>query len=135
MAGTLMKLVRLPLVPTFDSGAHQFPVHEDDLADAVCTVVEASTWTPEVFGVAQPVPVSFRELLADLAAQQGRRPHFIPVPWRAIYGVLRAAEAIGLSLPLRSDSLLGLVRPAPSVPRPTAFPALLEDLRVLGAGT
>jgi hypothetical protein len=30
---------------------------------------------------------------------------------------MRVAEGLGLRLPLRADSLLGLARPAPAVPR------------------
>ena len=34
----------------------------------------------------------------------------------AVYGALRAAELLPVQLPVRADSLLGLVRPAPYVP-------------------
>ena len=34
----------------------------------------------------------------------------------AVYGALRAAELLPVKLPVRADSLLGLVRPAPNVP-------------------
>jgi hypothetical protein len=34
----------------------------------------------------------------------------------AVYGALRALELLPVALPVRADSLLGLVRPAPEVP-------------------
>ena len=132
MAASLLKLTKLPLVPLIGGGARQFPVHEDDFAASIVTVLEAPTWTPEVFGVAQPRAVSFRTLLASLAAKNGRDCRFVRVPWQLLYGALRLLELARAPLPVRSDSLLGLVRPAPSVPRSRSFPALLETLRQLG---
>jgi nucleoside-diphosphate-sugar epimerase len=131
MAGTLRKLTRLPLVPTIAGNARQFPVHEADFADAVLRIVEAPAWTPEVIGVAQPTSVTFREMLAALAASEGRSCRFVPVPWRAVYWTLRIVEALGAPAPLRSDSVLGLVRPAPDVPVSKAFPDLLASLRTI----
>jgi nucleoside-diphosphate-sugar epimerase len=129
MAGTLRRLTHLPLVPLIAGNARQFLVHEDDFATAVLRILEAPTWTPEVIGVAQPSSVSFGELLAALAAREGRSCRFVAVPWQAVYWTLRIAEAVGLPVPLRSDSVLGLVRPAPHVPVSSAFPDLLGSLR------
>lgn len=131
MAGTLRKLARLPLVPVMGGrAAHQFPVHEDDLASVIQRLVEQEPWLPEAFGIAQAEPVSFQDLLAALA--EGRRPRFVPVPWRAVLAGLLAGERLGLKLPVRSDSIYGLVRPAPSVPPSRALPDLQLQLRRLG---
>lgn len=131
MAGALTKLTQLPLVPFFRQGARQFPVHEDDFADVLVRILEDDQWTPEVFGVAQPESVSFRTLLESLGERAGRRRRFVPVPWQLAYWTLRLAELPGSSLPLRSDSLLGLVRPAPDVPPSQAFPDIPTTLRRL----
>ena len=131
MASTLVKLTRLPIVPIIGARAAQFPVHEDDLANAILGVLDAPDWTSEVFGIAQPDPLSFRDLLTALAEREGRRCRFLAVPWRAVYWTLRIAEMTGASLSLRSDSVLGLVRPAPCVPRSTAFPSMLDTMRTL----
>jgi nucleoside-diphosphate-sugar epimerase len=132
MAGTLRKLAGLPLVPVMGGpAARQFPVHEADFADVVLRVLEAEGWTSEAFGIAQRRPVGFRELLQALGAPDGRRLRFLPIPWRAVYGALAGAERVGLKLPVRSDSVYGLVRPAPSVPPSRAFPDLQDDLRSL----
>jgi hypothetical protein len=129
MASALLELTRLPLVPVLGGHARQFPVHEDDFATAILTILDSPRWTPEVLGIAQPMAISFRDLLTALAEKEGRSCRFLPVPWRAVYWTLRLAELAGASLPLRSDSVLGLVRPAPSVPRSRAFPRMLETLR------
>lgn len=131
MVGTLVKLTRLPVVPLLGSNARQFPVHEDDLAKAILEILEAPDWKPEVFGIAQPEGLSFRSLLTVLAEREGRRCRFLPIPWRAVYWALRIAEMARVSLPFRSDSVLGLVRPAQFVPRSTAFPSMLSTVRSL----
>lgn len=132
MAGTLVKLTSLPLVPLIGGSARQFPVHEDDFAAVIVDLLSEPTWTPEVIGIAQQEPVSFRTLLEALAVRRGRSCRFVPVPWRAVYAGLRIAERVGIPMPLRADSVLGLVRPAPFVPRSRAHPRLLESVRPLG---
>jgi nucleoside-diphosphate-sugar epimerase len=132
MAGTLVRIARLPIVPVIAAqSARQFPVHEADLAGAIRRILDDEDWVPETFGIAQRSSVSLRELLEAFAGGGGPRALFLPVPWRAIYWPLCFAEAAHLPLPLRSDSLLGLVRPANEVPRSAAFPDLLTDLRSL----
>jgi hypothetical protein len=74
--------------------------------------------------------VSFRQLLTAVAASQGNRCRLVPVPWRLVYAAVRLAELVP-SFPLRSDSVLGLVRPAPSVPASAAYPHLLPSLTPL----
>jgi nucleoside-diphosphate-sugar epimerase len=132
MAATLVRLTSLPFVPLISGGARQFPVHEADLGRAIVGILDSPGWTPEVFGIAQPDAVSFRTLLVALARKNGRTCRFLPVPWRAVYAGLRALEAARVPVPLRSDSLLGLVHPAPSVPVSDAFPDLLDTLHQLG---
>jgi nucleoside-diphosphate-sugar epimerase len=134
MAGTLKKLTKLPVLPDLGSQARQFPVHEDDLASAVVEILDAPGWTPEVFGVAQPRAIDFRSVLLALADDDGRRHRFVPVPWQALYGVLAVAEKMRVS-PVRADSILGLVRPAPDVPPSVAFPDLGTRMRELGPAT
>ena len=116
MAGTLRRMATLPVLPDFGAGAVQFTIHEDDLASAVVAIAQSAQAPGAPVGIAHPKPLSFRTLIGDLAAGQGRpRPRFIPVPSMAVYGALRIAEALGVPLPVRADSLLGLVRPAPVV--------------------
>ncbi|HXN59456.1 MAG TPA: NAD-dependent epimerase/dehydratase family protein [Acidimicrobiales bacterium] len=117
MAGTLRRLAALPVLPDFGPEARQFTVAEQDFAAAIVALAGA-THVPSVpVGIAHPDAVPFRRLLTSFAATIGKgRPHFIPTPPRLAYGALRAAEVLPLPLPVRADSLLGLVRPAPNVP-------------------
>jgi nucleoside-diphosphate-sugar epimerase len=131
MAGTLRRLAKLPVLPDLGPGARQFPVHEDDLARTVVEILASPGWTPEVFGVAQPGAVEFRSVLLALADEDGRGHRFVRVPWQALYGVLAVAEKMRVS-PVRADSILGLVRPAPAVPPSVAFPDLETKMRELG---
>lgn len=133
MVGMLQKLTRLPVVPVLSGGGKQYPVHEDDLVRVLAEVLSAPTWTSEVFGVAQPEALSFPDVLRGLAAVQGRRCRLVPVPWQAAHAGLRLLELLHVPFPLRSDSVAGLVRPAPSVPGSVTRAGILCSLRVLGA--
>ena len=125
MAGALLKATRLPVVPLIAGSARQFPVHIDDLLAAIAALASTPDPPSAPVGVANPQPVTFKVLLETLAAQEGRRCRFVPIPWQILYAMLRAGELLRLSLPFRADSLLGLVRPAPFVPHP-------EELERLG---
>jgi nucleoside-diphosphate-sugar epimerase len=116
MAGALQKITRLPFVPVVAPNARQFLVHIDDLMTAIAALAGADTLPSGPLGIANATPVSFRDLLAGLASQEGRRCRFVPIPWRVLYWGLRAGELSGMKLPFRADSLMGLVCPAPSVP-------------------
>jgi nucleoside-diphosphate-sugar epimerase len=133
VVGVLLGFAKLPLVPIIGGEARQFPVLAEDLTRVVLAILEAPSWVAEVFGVAQPRAMKFRQVMAALASRQGRSCRFVQLPWPLVYGALRLAEAAGAELPLRSDSVLGLVRPAPFVLPPRALPNLLinlSDLRV-----
>jgi nucleoside-diphosphate-sugar epimerase len=116
MAGALERLCRLPVIPLVGGDARQYPVREADVVGAVIALAEADDFRPEVVGAAPADPVTFRALLETFADRQGRRAHFVPVPWQLLYWSLRFAELCRVSVPFRADSLLGLVRPAPCVP-------------------
>jgi nucleoside-diphosphate-sugar epimerase len=111
MFGSLRKTVgKARVVPLIgDGSAPQYLLHEKVLARAVLTEFEG------VVTVAEPVPVPFRELLLRIAAEQGRRVRLVPVPWQVFYAGFRGAEALGVSLGFKSDSVLSLVfqNPAP----------------------
>lgn len=132
MAGTLARLARLPLVPMMAPQALQFTVHEDDLAEAVVALIGADPLPAVPIGVANPEPVPFSRVMQGLARQQGRRGRTVPVDWRLVLGLLRAAERMNVPLPVRSDSVLGLVHPAPSVPNQAVLGALGVRFRRFG---
>ncbi|RUX23264.1 NAD(P)-dependent oxidoreductase [Mesorhizobium sp. M2A.F.Ca.ET.037.01.1.1] len=116
MAGALRKLTTLPVTPLIGAQSHQFMVHEADMAAAMVRIAESDMPLPEPVGLANPEPVPFRRLMNEIAASQGRTLRAVAVPWQLVSGALKAAEAVHVPLPFRSDSILGLVRPAREVP-------------------
>ena len=116
MAGSLRRMTRLPLVPLIVGASPLYPVHEDDLTSAIVAIATHDAVPRGPVGVAERDPVPFRALMLGLAEPAGRHCRFVPVPWQVIYGTLRLGEALHVRLPFRADSLLGLIRPAPSVP-------------------
>jgi nucleoside-diphosphate-sugar epimerase len=134
MIGSLSRLVSLPLFPIVGASSHQFTVHVDDMALGVVRLIERENCLGAPLGLAHPAPVRFDHLLRQLAAAQGKRPMLLPVPWRPVYGAMRLLERIGLRLPLRADSLLGLVRPATSVPQHEAWAIMGVRVRPFDEG-
>jgi nucleoside-diphosphate-sugar epimerase len=132
MAGALQQLTRLPVVPVVAGSTRHYVVHEDDFAAALGALAGAPAIAADVVSVAHPEPVPFRSLLDHLARADGRRPRFLPVPWRPVYWTLRAANALRLPVAFRADSLLGLVKPAPNAVGVDAVAALGVTLRPLG---
>jgi nucleoside-diphosphate-sugar epimerase len=134
MIGALRAAVHLPLVPLVGGTSRQYPVHEDDVTAAIGRLVLADELPDELLGIAPPSPVSFRQVLEHLAAGEGRAPRFVPVPWQVLFFGLRCAELLRVAVPFRSDSLLGLVRPAPDVPGADALHRLGIALRPFPSG-
>ncbi len=112
MFGALEKIVtKLPLVPVFDGGGQAMVLaHVDDLAHTICHVVDHfDTLGEEPITLANSKLITFKQLLASIAAGKGKHPHFISVPSSiALFG-LRAFEVVGIRLPFRSDSLVSLL--------------------------
>jgi nucleoside-diphosphate-sugar epimerase len=134
MTGAIASLTRLPVVPVFAARSHQFTVHEDDFASAIeaLATAESATLGRGAIGVANPVPVPFRQVVEGLARMHGRTCRTVAIDWRAARLALRMAERIGLDLPFRSDSLLGLAAPATVVPRLEVLESLGITLRRFG---
>lgn len=115
MALTLSKLARLPVIPVFRD-ARQFTLHIDDFLDAMAAILRSDEGHSSVLGLAHATPTSFKEIMVALAPRGAHSPKTVIVPWFPLLWLLRAAERLRVPLPVRSDSLLGLVRPASSVP-------------------
>jgi len=111
----LAKLARLPIIPIF-RGAQQFTLHIDDFLSAMSTLVLSKDVPSAVIGLANESPVSFKELMLSLTPAANGAARTVVVPWPALLTLLRVGEKLRVPLPVRSDSLLGLVRPAPNVP-------------------
>jgi hypothetical protein len=115
MAGSLRKLTTLPIVPVIAGGAGVYTVWEDDLMEAIAVLASAATLKPVTISAAHPDRMTLVALLSAFAAQENRRCRFVPVPWQLVYYLLKSGELMRLHLPFRADSLLGLVRTAPSL--------------------
>src|SRR5437016_14504166 len=76
-----------------------------------------------ILNVAEPAPLSMAVFLRAMVARLGVRCVFLPLPFAPVLAALRAAEALGVPLPLRSESVLAIrgLRQAP----------VAEDLRRL----
>jgi nucleoside-diphosphate-sugar epimerase len=119
MAGALTRFANLPLVPVMAAGSYQFTLHEDDFSRAIRVLADHPGLGPfdEPIGLANPVAVRFRDVVRGLARiSTGRSCRTLSVPWTVVYRALQLAEAVGVDLPFRADSVLGLAFPAPSVP-------------------
>jgi nucleoside-diphosphate-sugar epimerase len=112
MVAGLQKMAdRLPVIPLI-VGDHSpmLLAHEQDLAELVTAIADGrelpAPGRPLV--AANPEPITLRGFLTSLAGARGRSPRFVPVPWRAVFGVLKSCERVGLRPPFRSDSALSL---------------------------
>jgi nucleoside-diphosphate-sugar epimerase len=113
LVGTLKKLAQtfsvLPLIGDGHKPLHL--VHEDDLTELIALVINyPSPINLEYITSAAKKEVTFRDILKQLARESKKDPFFIPIPWQIIFLSLRAAEILRLKLPLRSDSVIGLIK-------------------------
>jgi nucleoside-diphosphate-sugar epimerase len=133
MLGSLRSMASLPVEVGIWGAKWQYLVHEDDMVRAVLLLVGSSEYEGAIAGVAAADPVSFGQLMAELRVAPPRAR--LMVPWYLIYAVLRAGELLHIGVPFRSDSLLGLVNPAPGLPDTDLTHALrpLFRARDLGA--
>ena len=115
MAGTLTKISKLPLWPSFRR-SHLFLVHQDDLATALQQIIVGyDDFCAEVTGLANENAVSLSALLSQLSSTGASRPT-LRIPSSVVMKSLRAFERLGVKFPFRSDSLLGIVEPPKRVP-------------------
>jgi len=111
MMGALEKAVTSsPVVPLIGDGSSpQYPVHEEDLAALVLALCQMQQPPAGPISAAGGEAIPFRALLARIAARHGRKPLYLPIPWRLILAGLRTMEWAGLQPPFRSDSLTGFI--------------------------
>ena len=117
MFGRLARQVRRSrLVPVLWGGNQvQYLVHEEDLANLLQGILSGHV----VRGTA-PICAAhgegwqLKDILARLASALGRRVTFVPVPWQALWLVLKALELARLPAAFRSDSLISIDLPGPA---------------------
>lgn len=98
---------KLHVVPLFGGGRQPLQtVHVDDLCEAIAAAIERDV--VGAVNVAEPSPLSFREVLQMTARRMRVRCLFVPLPFGPALAAVRAIERMGLPSPLRSESLLGM---------------------------
>lgn len=104
------------IVPMIGNGAQiQYLVHEQDLCAFVADWVgKEQAGCPPLLTAAHEQPWPFKELLSEIAREQKKKVHFVPLPWRLIWLGLKCAETCGLSFNFRSDSLVSLMHQNPT---------------------
>ncbi len=97
-------------VPLIGGGGQlQFLVHEQDLGRFVSRCLAGEIFERNPITLAHVQSWTLRQMLSELAAVQGRRVTFVPVPWRAVWLTLKILETLKLPAPFRSDSLISLI--------------------------
>ena len=112
MFGKLAAQVRQSsVIPMIGDGSQiQYLVHEEDLSAFIERFASGKIRTaPGILTAAHEQPWPFKKLLQEIARAQGKRPKFIPLPWRLVWSGLKSAELCGLKLNFRSDSLVSLM--------------------------
>jgi nucleoside-diphosphate-sugar epimerase len=98
---------RRRVVPMVAGGSQPLQtVAIDDLVTAVERVVDGGL--SGAFAVADPQATSYRDVYAAIARALGLRVRFVPVPYRLLEAVLRAAAAARLDVGVGVENLRGL---------------------------
>lgn len=128
-------LSRRALAPMIGSGSQRlFVTHDEHLARLVAAIVSGELPAEGPLLAAHEVPTTLRAIAGQIADVQGRRLRAIPLAPSLTGLGLRCAEATGLSLPFKSDSLVALLHPIPldqvaALARsPLHFPPLAPEL-------
>jgi nucleoside-diphosphate-sugar epimerase len=117
MFGKLAAQIRnSSVIPLIGDGSQiQFLVHHEDLSAFVEKfAAEKVQMPPAILTAAHARPWPFKQLLLEIARGLGKKPKFIPLPWRLVWLGLKSAEVCGLKLNFRSDSLVSLMHQNPS---------------------
>lgn len=101
-------LKKSPIVPLFDGGNQPVQVIDRDVLGEVLfqAIIQGGTGR---LVVAAPGILRMREFMKAVAKSVGRTPLFVTVPARLVLPVVQGAEALGITLPITSENLLGLM--------------------------
>lgn len=93
---TLDKVTRLPVIPLFgDGGMRLQPVHVEDVAAAIGTLLESSASVGTLFELGGSEVLRYSDILRAVLHQRGRRCLLLPVP----FGIWRGIARVGSLLP------------------------------------
>jgi nucleoside-diphosphate-sugar epimerase len=106
---------RSSVIPMIGDGSQiQFLVYDEDLSSFIERYANGEIKiVPRILTAANEQPWTFKQLLLEIAHALGKKPKFIPLPWRLVWAGLKSAELCGLKLNFRSDSLVSLMHQNP----------------------
>jgi nucleoside-diphosphate-sugar epimerase len=104
--GMLRKLPIVPVPYYFSSTRRLQTVYIDDVVEAVMQSVGRKIGG--IFAVAEDRGVRLRDFYAGVAALEGKKRWFVPLPVGAALVGANLAEGVGIHPPITSDNLLGM---------------------------
>lgn len=106
--GRMIEPVRRSFIVPLIDGGKQI-LQTIDIGD-LCLCIETAIHRNihGVLNLASPVGITLNDLLKKIAQQCGKHPIWFPVPSPPLLVLLRAAERIGVTLPVSSENVLGL---------------------------
>ncbi len=115
MVGTLAGLLRRsPVVPIVGGERTTFTVQDDELALLIVRLVRGELdgqivprYAPIVAATEQGI--TLRALLDRIAAREGRRVVWVPVPSSLVWASVKSLEVLHVPISLRSDSLVSFM--------------------------
>jgi nucleoside-diphosphate-sugar epimerase len=118
---TMLRLVKkLPVVPIIGYGSKcLYAISAEEVSRIVGYMIERRPESVESAMVlaAHDHVFSLDDLVRDLTRDfHLKRRWLLPVPWQSAWLALRTLESLGLSIGLRSDSVLSMMNPDPSPP-------------------
>lgn len=100
-------MLKLHMVPLFGGGRQPLQtVHVDDLCRGIAAALERNL--TGAVNIAETDPPTLGQFLRTLAARLGIRCVFLPLPFGPVLFAVRQMERLGMPVPLRSESLLGM---------------------------
>ena len=118
IVGTMLRFVRkLPAVPVIGYGLKcLYPIRIDPLCKVISSISlrNPADEKDALVIAADPEPLSLDDVVREMIEehQLGRRL-LIPIPWQAAWLSLRVMESVGVSIGLRSDSVVSLMNQDP----------------------
>ena len=121
IVGTMLKLVRkFPAVPIIGYGLKcLYPVRTEELSRIVSkfTRISHDDSSESIIVAAHRQAMSLDEVVREMIQEHHlKRRILIPVPWRLAWLTLKSLEKLGISIGLRSDSVISLMNQDPNPP-------------------
>jgi nucleoside-diphosphate-sugar epimerase len=115
--GRLWQSAGASFIPLIDGGRQRMlTVHREDLAVAIAHILESyPQWKGRTLVVGHADLITLRAMLERMLEARGRSAHFLTVPSRPVFLLLRMFERAGARLSFRSDSLVTLMGDEPRV--------------------